>query len=123
MMRGRVPEGRTRRRDVALCRTAAGVVLTALLGSCTTGTFRPRFPQVEQATEAVHGGGERFSDHRTCMQASKTVDDLIQCMDAAHWHFVTHGGVFPEPQCWEARERAELERLAPDCFIRAPEHP
>jgi len=99
-------------------------VLTGLLASCTIDAVpRPRFPQVEQATEAMHGGGERYRDHRTCMQSSTSAEDLIQCMDAAHWHFVPHGAVFPEPECWEAREHRELERLAPHCFMRAPEHP
>jgi hypothetical protein len=99
-------------------------VLTALLVSCTGETVpRPRFPQVEQATEAMHGGGERYRDHRTCAQSSKSADDLVRCMAAAHWQFVAHGVVSPEPECWEARDRGEVERLIPQCFIRAADHP
>jgi hypothetical protein len=101
-----------------------GVVLTAFLASCRADTVpRLRFPQVEQATEAVQGGGERYRDHRTCTQSSTSVQDLVDCMDRAHWHFVPQGAVFPEPECWEARKSGELERVSPHCFVRAPEHP
>ena len=97
-------------------------VLAAGLASCAGGVPRPRFPQIEQATESVQGGGERHRDHRACLQSSKTADDLVGCMTAARWHFVAHGAVFPEPQCWEARERGELDRLGPQCFVRDPEN-
>jgi len=36
---------------------------------------------------------------------------------------VAHGLVFPEPECWEARERGDLEHLTPQCFIRTAERP
>jgi hypothetical protein len=101
----------------------ATAALVALLAACSRESVLPRFPQVEQAQETMHGGGERFRDHRTCVGSSTTVQGLIQCMDAAHWHFVAHGGVYPEPECWEARDRDELERVGPQCFVRAPEHP
>jgi hypothetical protein len=115
--------GRTRRPERS-SRTATVAVLAVVLASCSgQSVLRPRFPQVEQAAEAVHGGGERYRDHQTCMKASKSVDDLVRCMDEAHWHFVAHGAVFPERECWEARDREELDRLAPHCFLRAPEHP
>jgi hypothetical protein len=101
----------------------AAAFAAALLHGCSAEALRPRFPQVEQATEAVHGGGERYRDHQQCMKASRTVDELVRCMDEAQWHFVAHGGVYPEPECWEAREKGELDRLAAHCFLRAPEHP
>jgi hypothetical protein len=123
MMRGGMPGRLGRRASTPRLPRIAVVVLT-LLVSCTGGSVPvPRFPQVEQATEAMHGGGERYRDHRTCMQASTSALELVQCMYAAHWHFVPHGSVFPEPECWQAREREQLEHLAPHCFIRAPEHP
>jgi hypothetical protein len=107
-----------------LLSTSAAASIAALLVACQdTSVLRPRFPQVEQATEAMHGGGERYRDHQQCMKASRTVDDLVRCMDEAHWHFVAHGTVFPEPECWEAREQGSLDRLAAHCFLRAPEHP
>jgi hypothetical protein len=113
-----------RRRAAALCPAAGMAVLGALLASCSSEHVpRLRFPQVEQATEAMHGGGEVYRDHRTCMESAKSADDLVQCMGVAHWSFVAHGSVFPEPECWEARERAELKRLGPHCFVRGPEHP
>jgi hypothetical protein len=101
-----------------------GVVLAAFLASCRSESVpRLRFPQVEQATEAVHGGGERYRDYRTCTQSSTSVQGLVDCMDAKHWHFVPQGAVFPEPECWEGRKSDELERVLPQCFVRAPEHP
>jgi hypothetical protein len=115
---------RARRGAAALRPTAAAAVIGALLASCSSEHVpRLRFPQVEQATEAAHGGGERYRDHRTCMASAKSADDLVQCMGAAHWSFLAHGTVFPEQECWEAREHEELERLGPHCFVRAPEHP
>ena len=40
-------------------RSDAALVFALALASCTTGPL-PRLPQVEQATEAVQGGGERY---------------------------------------------------------------
>jgi hypothetical protein len=115
---------RARRCAAALRPTAGVVVLGALLAACSSEHLpRLRFPQVEQATEAMHGGGERYRDHRTCMELAKSADDLVECMGTAHWSFVAHGTVSPEPECWEARQHAELERLGPHCFVRGPEHP
>jgi hypothetical protein len=58
-----------------------------------------------------------------CLQTSKTADDLIRCMAGLHWKFVGHGPVYPEPDCWLARDHGELERLIPQCFVRAADHP
>ena len=103
-------------------RLSVVVASTMLLAACDS-MLRPRFGQVEQATEALHGGGERYRDHRRCSQSATSVQTLIDCMDAAHWHFVSQGPEYPERDCWESRERGELERLPPHCFVRAPEHP
>ena len=116
--------GRRRRRRPTVARAATVTALIVLLASCTADRVpRLRLPQLEQATEAAHGGGERYRDHQTCMQSSKSVDDLVRCMEESHWHFVAQGGVFPERECWEARDRGELDRIAPHCFLRAAEHP
>ena len=102
----------------------AAVLLAIVVAGCGKNPLPPlRLPQVEQGTEAMHGGGERYRDHRRCHQASKSADDLIRCMEAAHWRFVAHGPVYPEPECWQAREQGEVERLIPQCFIRAADHP
>jgi hypothetical protein len=100
------------------------IVFALAVSACGEHRLPPlRFPQVEQGAEAVHGGGERYRDHRMCFGASTSADELIRCMGTVRWQFVDHGLVYPEPECWEARERGELERLVPHCFVRAPEHP
>lgn len=100
------------------------VVLVLMLGACDTAAVpRPRFPQVEQATEAVEGGGERYRVHRTCSSAAKSVDELVGCMRDAGWGFVTRGPGYPEVGCWQARDRGEVDHLLPICFVHASEHP
>jgi hypothetical protein len=102
---------------------ATSVLLAVALTACNGQSIpRPRFPQIEQTQEAVQGGGERYRDHQTCFKASKSVDDMVRCMSEQHWQFVAHGTVFPEPECWEAREHKELDRLGTQCFVRDPEH-
>src|SRR5437762_5045676 len=44
-------------------RSEPALVFALAIASCTTGPL-PRLPQVEQATEAVQGGGERYRAHR-----------------------------------------------------------
>ena len=102
----------------------SAVVFAVLLAACEKHALPPlRLPQVEQGTEAIQGGGERYRDHRTCLQASTSSDDLIRCMDKARWRFVDHGLIYPERECWEAQERGERDRLIPQCFVRAADHP
>jgi hypothetical protein len=94
------------------------VLLVLILEACDTSAVpRPRFPQVEQATEAVEGGGERYRAHRTCSSAAKSVDDLIGCMREAGWDFVTRGPAYPESGCWQARDRGEVNHILPICFV------
>jgi hypothetical protein len=96
--------------------------LALVLVSCAGQLPRPRLPQVEQATEAAHGGLERYQAHGACVAAAKSVDDLVRCMRDAGWDFIPAGAVFPEVECWQARDRGEIDRLPPHCFVRSPEH-
>lgn len=98
---------------------ALGIVLASTLLACSeTKIPRPRFPQVEQATEAVQGGGERYRAHRACMAASQSVDGLISCMREAGFEFITRGPGYPELDCWQARDRGETEQIPAQCFLR-----
>src|SRR6266566_4948196 len=58
------------------------LVFALAIASCTTGPL-PRLPQVEQATEAVQGGAERYRAHRACGGGTASVDDLVHCMQDA----------------------------------------
>jgi hypothetical protein len=94
-------------------------VLPLALASCSTGTVPPlRFPQVEQATEAIEGGGERYRAHRACAADARTVAQLITCMQAAGWDFVERRPGYPEADCWSDRDRGEVNRIEPQCFVR-----
>ena len=98
-------------------RSEPALVFALAIASCTTGPL-PRLPQVEQATEAVQGGGERYRAHRAC---GGSVDHLVRCMQDAGWDFVARGPGYPEAECWQARDRGEVERIPPQCFVRSPE--
>jgi hypothetical protein len=94
------------------------------LASCSDVSVpRPRFPQVEQAQEAVQGGGERYRAHRTCAPDARTVDQLITCMRAAGWDFVERRPGYPEADCWQDRDHGEVERIAPQCFVHVAGQP
>jgi len=99
-----------------------GPLLAIVLASCAGGVPLPRFPQIEQATEAVQGGGERYRVHRACATGARSVDQLIACMQDAGWQFVERGPGYPEAACWQDRDRAELDRIAAQCFVRTAEH-
>ena len=104
-------------------RRAEALAIALILASCTASSVpRPRFPQVEQATEALQGGGERYRTHRACAGAAKSVDDLVRCMQDAGWTFVARGPAYPEADCWQAHDRGEVDRIPPQCFVRSPEH-
>ena len=100
-------------------RSEPALVFALAITSCTTGPL-PRLPQVEQATEAVQGGGERYRAHRACGGAG-SVDDLVACMRNAGWGFVARAPGYPEADCWQARDRGEVERIPPQCFVRSSE--
>src|SRR5438093_9694434 len=86
----------TRRR-----RSEPAVVFALALASCTTGPL-PRLPQVEQATEAVQGGGERYRAHRACGTGAG-VDDLVLCMRDGGWDLVARGTGVLEGACLQYR--------------------
>src|SRR3989442_8654215 len=109
------PSRRSRRSEPAL-------VFALAIASCTTGPL-PRLPQVEQATEAVQGGGERYRAHRACGGGAGSVDDLVRCMHEAGWAFVARGPGSPQTTCWPARDRGEVARPPPPCFFRSPDAP
>jgi len=104
----------TRRR-----RSEPVLVFALALASCTAGPL-PRLPQVEQATEAVQGGGERYRAHRACGGAG-SVEALVGCMRDAGWDFVARVPSYPEAECWQARDRGEVDRITPQCFVRSSE--
>ena len=110
-------------RKIRMQRRVSTVLGALVLASCGTGLHWPRLPQIEQATEATHGGGERYRVHRTCSSTAQSVDALIACMRAADWDFLARGPGHPEAECWEARDRGELDHIPPLCFSRSPEHP
>src|SRR5438034_1522183 len=88
------------------------LVFALAIASCTTGPL-PRFPQVEQATEAVQGGGERYRAHRACGGGTASVDDLVHCMQDAGWDFVARGPGYRETARWHARHRGDVQRNPP----------
>jgi hypothetical protein len=99
-------------------RARRAFVLVLGLAACDRLTL-PRVPQVEQASEAVQDRGDRYRAHRACTNAASSVDGLIRCMQDAGWAFVTRGPGYPEADCWQARDREELERVIAICFTRA----
>jgi len=101
-------------------RSEPALVFALAIASCTTGPL-PRLPQVEQATEAVQGGGEGYRAHRACGGGTASVDDLVHCMQDAGWDFVARGPGYREAECWQARDRGEVERIPPQCFVRSAE--
>jgi len=77
-------------------RRAEALAIALILASCTASSVpRPRFPQVEQATEALQGGGERYRTHRACAAAAKSVDDLVRCREGPIPH--RENGSFVDP--------------------------
>jgi hypothetical protein len=100
-----------------------GLAVTLVLAACEWGSVpSPRLPQVEQATEAAHGGGERYRTHRACTATAASVDGLVECMRQAGWEFVARGGEYPAAECWQDRDSGNLEHVAPYCFVRTPVH-
>jgi hypothetical protein len=97
-------------------RTACAVLVLLGLAACDH-LMLPRVPQVEQASEAVQGG-DRYGAHRACSNASTSVDAMIGCMQDAGWAFVTRAPGYPEADCWQARDRGEMERVIAICFTR-----
>jgi hypothetical protein len=99
-------------------RAPCSILFAFLLAACNTVAM-PRVPQVEQATQAVEGGRDRYRAHQACTKAATTIDQLVDCMREAGWNFVARGPFYPESGCWQARDRSELDRLTDICFVRA----
>lgn len=98
------------------------VLFPLVLAACAGQSFPvPRLPQVEQTTEAVYGRGERYRAHRTCVGSTRTVEDLIHCMHDAGWEFLARSPGYPEADCWAGRDRSEVDRILPECFLRSGE--
>src|SRR5438045_9791108 len=97
-------------------RSEPALVFALAITSCTTGPL-PRLPQVEQATEAVQGGGERYRAHRACGGGTASVDDLVHCMQDAGWDFVARGPGSREAECWQARDPGAAARRPPQCSL------
>jgi hypothetical protein len=92
--------------------------LLLALGGAACETLPLRVPQLEGATQAAQGGGDRYRDHRSCVRSAESVDGLIGCMQDAGWAFVPPGPLPPEKDCWQARGSGEIDRILPLCFVR-----
>ena len=99
------------------------MLLAVVLGGCEGGVPRPRFPQLEQANEAIEGGGDRYRAHRACASDANSVDALVACMRIAGYDFIPRGPGYPEFDCWQDRDRGDASRLTPLCFVRTTAAP
>jgi hypothetical protein len=98
-------------------RTLLAVVVVA--AACAS-VPRPRFPQVEQAVQATHGGGERYRSHERCAEVARTVEDLVACMKQEGYDFIVRGTDYPAPECWSARDSGtDVSSIPPHCFEHA----
>ncbi len=104
-------------------RRAETTVLVALLMASCNSVSVPRVPQVEQAQETLQSGGERYRAHRACANAVKSADGLIACMRDAGWDFVARDPGYPDADCWDARDRGDVDRVIPICFLRKSGRP
>ena len=96
----------------------------ALLAAACASAPRPRLPQVEQAAQATHRGGERYRAHQRCAGMARTVEDLVGCMRQEGYEFIARGPDYPSDQCWEAREAGSaVADVPPHCFAHAPGTP
>jgi hypothetical protein len=96
----------------------------ALLVAACASSPRPRLPQVEQAAQATHRGGERYRAHQRCAQIARTVEDLLACMREEGYEFIAQAPDYPSRECWEAREpESAVSDVPPHCFVHAPGTP
>ena len=103
--------------------SAGGLLLALTLASCDFSILtRPTLPQVDEAREALRGGGDRYRAHNACVQTAKSVDDLLACMHDAGWDFVTRRPSQPEADCWRARDHGEVDGVLPLCFVSITDH-
>jgi hypothetical protein len=100
------------------------ILALALLAAACASAPRPRFPQVEQAAQATHRGGERYRVHQRCAGIARTVEDLVECMRQEGYDFIPRAPDAPSRQCWEAREPGNtVTDVPPHCFVHAPGTP
>ena len=98
------------------------VTLGLAAGLGCGASWMPAFqvPQVEQASEALGGGGERYAAHRACAASARDTDALIACMQSSRYEFITRTPEYPAIECWDLREGRGDGRLPPAyCFVRS----
>src|SRR2546427_12342481 len=96
-------------------RSEPALVFALAIASCTTGPL-PRLPQVEQATEAVQGGGDRYRAHRAC-GGTGSVDDLVAWLREAGWGFAAPGPGYSEAEGWQAPRRGRVAAVTAPCSL------
>jgi hypothetical protein len=100
------------------------LVAALIVASACSGFPTPRVPQVEQAAQATHGGGERYRAHQRCLEVGKRVEDLVDCMRHEGYDFIAQGPTYPSPECWEARSSGTAAvSVPPHCFEHSPDAP
>jgi len=99
------------------------LVTALVVAAACSGVPSPRFPQVEQAAQATHGGGERYRAHQRCVAVAKTVDDLVDCMRYEGYGFIARGPDYPSPECWSVRSSGAATDAPPHCFEHSPDAP
>jgi len=109
---GRAAAGRHRPR------ACLAVAATALLAACGSGVPVPRFPQVEQVSEAVQG--DRLRHHQTCASTAKGFEPMVDCMRDAGYEFLPRGPEYPASECWRMRDASDRQDRLPEpfCFLK-----
>jgi len=104
-------------------RTPAILAVLVLAPACN-GVLSPHLPQVEQAAQAAHGGGERYRAHQRCLTVATTLEELVACMGEEGYQFIERRAEYPATECWDARDGEALATDAPPhCFEHAPDAP
>jgi hypothetical protein len=100
------------------------LVAVLVVASACSGVPWLRLPQIEQATQATHGGGERYRAHQRCVEVTKTVDELVDCMRDEGYVFIARGPDYPSPECWTMRTPGTTATgVPPHCFEHSPDAP
>lgn len=101
----------------------ASATVLVLVAACQ-GVPTPHLPQVEQAAQAVHGGGERYRAHQRCLGVARTFEEMVGCMRDEGYVFIPRSADYPSPECWDARDsEAVASDALPSCFEHAPDAP
>lgn len=82
------------------------VIAVGVLAGCSTAQRigPPRLPQLEQATEVVQNPGDRLNAHGACSAASKTVEEMVACMQKAGYDFLPRSPEYAAAECWRLRD-------------------